>query len=174
MSALDFLPDTQTPKVGKTEKTAPEVSKRTSPNQRRYEEVRSREYLLPEEVDRMMKAIRKKGGRYSHRDATLILLLYRHGLQVGEAAGLRCEQVDFAAATLHVNRLKNGSPSVHPIYGDELRALRQIQRDYPDAPFIFTSSRKSPLAPDSIRGIIEQAGKLAELPFPVQRLAIAT
>jgi type 1 fimbriae regulatory protein FimB/type 1 fimbriae regulatory protein FimE len=57
MSALDTLADTQTSKVGKREKTEPAVPRRKSPNQRRYEDVRSREYLLPEEVDAMMKAI---------------------------------------------------------------------------------------------------------------------
>ena len=167
MSALNTLPDTQPSKVGKTEKSEPVVSGRKSPNQRKYEEVRSREYLLPSEVDTIMKAIKKHGGRHAHRDATLVLLLYRHGLRVGEVAGLRWSQVDFTAATLHVNRLKNGSRAVHPLYGDELRALRRLQKDYPNTPFIFMSSRKSPLAPDSIRGIFEQAGKLAELPFPV-------
>lgn len=76
MSALDTLPDTQSSKVGKTEKSALTVFRRKSPNQRRYEDVRSREYLLPVEVDAMMKAIKKHGGRHAHRDATLVLLLY--------------------------------------------------------------------------------------------------
>ncbi|MEH2183374.1 hypothetical protein [Nostoc sp.] len=84
MSALDTSPDTQSAKVGKTEKTQPAVSRRKSPNQRRYKGVRSREYLLPSEIDAMMKAIKKHGGRHAHRDATLVLLLYRHGLRVGE------------------------------------------------------------------------------------------
>ncbi|AUB38414.1 hypothetical protein COO91_04384 [Nostoc flagelliforme CCNUN1] len=44
MSALDILADRQLPKVGKTEKTEPAVSRRKSPNQRRYKSVRSREY----------------------------------------------------------------------------------------------------------------------------------
>ena len=130
MSALDTLPDAQSSKVGKTEKTKTAVSRGKSPNQRKYVEVRSREYLLPEEVDAMMKAIKKHSGRHSHRDATVVLVLYRHGLRVSEAAGLRWEQVDFIAATLH--RLKNGSCAVHPLYGDELRALRKLQKDYPN------------------------------------------
>lgn len=150
MSAINVKEDPQLSKVGKIENADPDSQKRKSPNQRKYSEVRSREHLLPEEVDAMMKAIRKHSGRYAHRDSTLILLLYRHGLRVSEAAALRWEQVDFAAATLHVNRLKNGSPATHPLYGSELRALRQLRRDYPDSPFLFMSSRCSPLAPDSI------------------------
>ncbi|HEY6010850.1 MAG TPA: integrase, partial [Nitrospirota bacterium] len=31
--------------------------------------------------------------------------------------------MDFTTATLHVRRLKRGTPSTHPIMGDELRAL---------------------------------------------------
>ncbi|MEH2245309.1 hypothetical protein [Nostoc sp.] len=45
-SALDTLADPQSPKVGKTEKTEPAVSRRKSPNQRRYKGVQAREYLL--------------------------------------------------------------------------------------------------------------------------------
>lgn len=59
----------QLPKVGKTEK-----QERQSPNFRKYSEVRTREYLLPEEVELMRSAIRKSKGRHAHRDSTLILL----------------------------------------------------------------------------------------------------
>ncbi|MER3436090.1 MAG: hypothetical protein C4288_22665 [Leptolyngbya sp. ERB_1_1] len=115
----------------------------------------------------MREAIKKKGGRHAHRDSTLILLIYRHGLRVEEAANLKWEQVDFASGNLHVRRIKRGTPSTQPLGGDEMRALRKIQREYPTSPYIFQSSRKSPLANDTIAGIIERAGELAELPFPI-------
>ncbi len=54
------------------EKSSPAVKRRLSENQRRYEDVRSREYLLPIDVDAMMKAIKKYGGRHAHRNATLV------------------------------------------------------------------------------------------------------
>jgi integrase len=63
--------------------------------------------------------------RYGHRDATMILVAYRHGLRVSELVGLRWEQVDFRTASLHVRRVKKGTPSRHPILADELRALRR-------------------------------------------------
>lgn len=149
-------------KVGKTD-----LSKRQSPNQRKYSEVRSREHLLSEEVEAMREAIKKKGGRHAHRDSTLILLIYRHGLRVEEAANLKWEQVDFASGNLHVRRIKRGTPSTQPLGGDEMRALRKLQREYPTSPYIFQSSRKGPLANDTISGIIERSGELAQLPFPV-------
>lgn len=152
----------QQTKVGKTEK-----SKRESPNQRKYAEVRAREYLLPAEVERMRQAIRKAGGRHAHRDSTLILLIYRHGLRVSEATILRWEQIDFSGGTIHVKRVKQGTPSTQPIYGDEIRALRKLQRDYSTSPYVFQSSRHEPLARDTISGLIERAGELANLPFPV-------
>ena len=84
---------------------------------------RSREYLTPDEVEQLMAAAHGTG-RHGDRDATLILVAYRHGLRVSELVALRWDQVDLKAGTLHVTRLKNGRPSVHPIRGPELRALR--------------------------------------------------
>jgi site-specific recombinase XerD len=150
----------QLSKVGKTENL-----KRRSPNARKYSEVRSREHLLSEEVEAMREAIKKRGGRHAHRDATLLLVIYRHGLRVEEAANLRWEQVDFATGMMHVRRVKRGTPSTQPIGGEELRSLRRLQREYPTSPFVFQSSRKGPLANDSIAGIVEQAGELAGLAF---------
>ena len=102
----------QLSKVGKTENL-----KRRSPNARKYSEVRSREHLLSEEVEAMREAIKKRGGRHAHRDATLLLVIYRHGLRVEEAANLRWEQVDFATGMMHVRRVKRGTPSTQPIGG---------------------------------------------------------
>jgi integrase len=45
----------------------------------------------------------------------MILLTYRHGLRAAESCDLRWDQVDFAGAVLHVRRVKNGTPSTHPI-----------------------------------------------------------
>ncbi|MBD2519850.1 tyrosine-type recombinase/integrase [Nostoc sp. FACHB-973] len=116
----------QLPKVGKIEK--PEHK---SPNFRKYSEVRIREYLLPEEVAAMRQAIKKSKGRHAHRDSTLILLIYRHGLRVAEVASLRWEQIDWNGGTIYVKRVKKGTPSVQPLSGLEIRSLRQLQRDYP-------------------------------------------
>jgi integrase len=152
----------QPSKVGKTEK-----QERQSPNSRKYSFVRTREHLLPEEVELMRSAIKKSKGRHAHRDSTLILLCYRHGLRVAEVASLRWEQIDWNGGTIYVRLVKKGTPSTHPLYSEEIRSLRKLQRDYPVSPYIFQSSRHGPLAHDTIAGIVERAGELAGLPFPI-------
>jgi type 1 fimbriae regulatory protein FimB/type 1 fimbriae regulatory protein FimE len=79
-------------------------------------------------------------GRHGHRDATLILLAYRHGLRVAELVALRWEQVDLRQGLLHVVWIKHGVPSTHPLRGPELRALRRLQRDYSDTPYTISPS----------------------------------
>ena len=146
----------QTPKTGKS------LPPRRIPNR----ECRSREHLTPEEVDALMAAAGKVG-RHGHRDATLILLAYRHGLRVSELVALRWDQVDLKRGTLHVNRLKNGTPSTHPLRGPELRALRRLKREYADHPYLFVSERRGPLTTASVRKIIARAGDDAGVGFPV-------
>jgi type 1 fimbriae regulatory protein FimB/type 1 fimbriae regulatory protein FimE len=137
---------------------------RNSPPRRRLNaEVRSREYLTPAEVEKMMTAA-KGVGRHGSRDASLILLAYRHALRVSELVALRRDQVDLQAGNLHVNRLKNGTPSVHPLRGPELRALRQMFREYPDSPYVFSTERKGPLTASTVRKVVARAGELAGIP----------
>jgi integrase len=69
----------------------------------------------------------------------------RHGLRVSEAVDLEWSQVDFAKAHLHVRRLKGGIASVHPIQGDELRALRELKREQAHSAFLFTTERGGPM-----------------------------
>ena len=152
----------QLPKVGKIEK-----QKCKSPNSHKYKEVRTREYLLPSEVERILSVTKKSRSRHAHRNYTIILLIYRHGFRLSEAAALRWTQIDFQGGTIYVKRVKNGTPSIQPLYADEIRALRKLQRDYLASPYVFQSNRHSPIASDTISGIIEQAGKLAKLPFPI-------
>src|ERR671933_1953604 len=88
-------------------------------------EKRTREHLLPNEVEAMIKAA-KAIGRHGHRDATMLLLAYRHGLRVSELVALRWEQVDLQSGVLHVRWRKNGLATTHPLYGPEIRALRAL------------------------------------------------
>ena len=96
------------------------------PRRKRNEELRPRDYLTPAEIERLM----KKAGdnRYGHRDATMVLIAYRHGLRPTEACELKWDNLDLDRAKMHVSRVKNGTPSVHPLSGAELRALRWLKR----------------------------------------------
>jgi len=88
-------------------------------------ELRTRKYLDEFEVERLMRAA--KANRNGQRDATMILIAFRHGLRAAELVDQRWDQVDLGRnACLHVRRVKNGMPSVHPLQGDEMRALREL------------------------------------------------
>ena len=106
-------------------------------------------------------------GRHGLRDATLILIAYRHGLRVSELVALHWTQVDLTQGLVHITRRKNGVPSVHPLRGPELRALRRLRRDYPETPYVFVSERKAPLTPDTVRKIVTRAGQQAGIEFPI-------
>jgi type 1 fimbriae regulatory protein FimE len=133
---------------------------RRQPNRTR----RTREYLTAAEVERLLKAADQ--GRYGPRDRTLVLIMYRHGLRVGELVALRWEQLDLKAGLFHVARLKNGVRSIHPIRGPELRALRRLRRDWPDSPYVFNSERGGPMTSSNVRKFIARASRDAKLPFP--------
>ena len=128
--------------------------------------MRSREYLTETEVGKLMKAARNTG-RHGHRDATLILIAYRHALRVAELVALRWEQIDLSQGLLHVVRRKNGVDCSHPLRGPELRALRQLQRDYPETPYVFVTERKGPLTASTVRKLVARAGEQAGITFPV-------
>jgi type 1 fimbriae regulatory protein FimB/type 1 fimbriae regulatory protein FimE len=107
-------------------------------------------------------------GRYGNRDATLILVAFRHGLRAAEVCDLEWSQVEFGrSASLHVRRVKNGKPSVHPLRGDEIRALRELRRQFPDDGFVFATERGGPFTPDAVNRLIKRIGERAGLAFPV-------
>ncbi|MGB6444156.1 MAG: tyrosine-type recombinase/integrase [Xanthobacteraceae bacterium] len=143
----------------------PATVKRTvTPKRRPNKVLRTREYLTDAEVERLMAAA--KGNRYGHRDATMVLVAYRHGLRAFELVDLRWEQVDCKTATLHVRRVKKGTPSTHPILGDELRALRRLQREQePKSPYLFTSERGAPFTTAGFARMVERAGTEAKFGF---------
>jgi type 1 fimbriae regulatory protein FimE len=136
------------------------------PKKPRNRDVRSREYLTDSEITQLMKAARNTG-RHGHRDATMILIGYRHALRVSELVSLRWDAVDLGQGMLHVHRLKGGTPSTHPLRGPEIRALRRLMRGNPDTSYIFISERGGPLTDTSFRKIIARAGRNAKIRFPV-------
>jgi integrase len=90
-----------------------------------------------------------------------------HGLRAAELVDLRWDQIDFDTANLAVRRAKKkGSPSTHPIMGDEMRALRRLNREQePKSAFVFTSERGSPFTTAGFARLVERVGAVAELGF---------
>ena len=105
-------------------------------------------------------AAARASSRYGHRDATMILIGYRHGLRASELCDLQWSQVELAAGRLHVRRAKNGSPSVHPLQGDEIRALRRLQREQ-------LTERGAPMTAKGFATLFGRIGERADMPFPV-------
>ena len=140
-------------------------TRRQTPTRPSNRELRPREYLTPSEVETLIRTARQ--GRYGHRDATLILVAYRHGLRAVELCDLEWSQVEFdRTATLHVRRAKNGKPAAHPIRGDELRALRELQRQTSGG-FVFETERGTPFTTDAVNRLVKRIGDRAGFPFKV-------
>src|SRR5262249_9573126 len=89
-----------------------------------------RRYITERGLRRLV-GLARKHGPYGHSDATMILVAYRHGLRASEVCDLQWQQIELSEGRLHVHRVKNGIASVHPIRGDEMRALRKLRRDHP-------------------------------------------
>jgi len=85
------------------------VNRTVTPRRPRNADLRTREYLTEAEVERLINAAR--GNRWGNRDATMLLMAYRHGLRASELVDLRWDQVDFRTGTLHVRRVKQGTSS---------------------------------------------------------------
>ena len=127
---------------------------------------RSRRYLTGKEIERLMDRARKHG-RYGHRDATMILVAYRHGLRASEVCDLQWHQIELSEGRLHVRRVKNGTASVHPIRGDEMRALRKLRREYPSDAYVFVSERGGPMSSIGFHRLIQRLGETAKMPFRI-------
>jgi type 1 fimbriae regulatory protein FimB/type 1 fimbriae regulatory protein FimE len=125
---------------------------------------RDREHLTELEVQRLIKAAR--GNRHGHRDATMILIGFRHGLRVSELCGLQWASIEFETGTIHVRRAKGGEAATHPLLGDELRALRELKRQSP-SPFVFASERGGPFTPSGFAKLLGRAGDEAKIGFKV-------
>lgn len=127
---------------------------------------RSREYLLPGEVEQLIASA--KLSRYGHRDSTLVLLSYRHGLRVNEAVSLQWADIDFRGGSIHINRLKKGISGRHPLRKPELIALHTLKKESAiDSPYLFNSQQGKPLSSRYVGIFILEAGKKADLPLSV-------
>ena len=143
-----------------------ESGKVAPPIRKNNMDVRPREYLTGSEVELLMKSARSIG-RHGHRDSTLILIAYRHALRVSELIALRWDSVNLIQGLMHINRLKSGVASSHPISGMEISALRQLKRSYGQSPYVFLTERKGPLTSSTVRKMVARAGVATAIGFPI-------
>jgi integrase len=116
-------------------------------------------------VERLIEAA--KQNRSGHRDATAILVAYRHGLRASEVVALRWDDIDLTTGRLHVRRAKGGDASVHPISARESRALRKLLREAPKSPHVFISERRATLSAAGYQRMVARAGVAAKFTFLV-------
>jgi site-specific recombinase XerD len=141
------------------------IANRQLPRRQPNAELRTREHLTQAEVERLIDSV--KGNRHGHRDSTMILIAYRHGLRAWELVDLRWDQVHFDSATLHVRRAKAGTPATHPLTGLEMRALRKLQREAKASPFVFVSERGTPFSTAGFARMLERAAESGRLKLKV-------
>jgi type 1 fimbriae regulatory protein FimB/type 1 fimbriae regulatory protein FimE len=137
------------------------------PKRKPNADLRTREYLTEPEIERLLKAA--KTNRWGSRDAAMILIAYRHGLRAAELVDLRWDQVELGRnAVIHVRRVKNGTPSTHPLQGDEMRALRALMPDGKrNSPFVFVSERGAPFTTAGFAKMMARLGVAARFKFTI-------
>jgi type 1 fimbriae regulatory protein FimB len=129
---------------------------------------RGRKHLSAVEVGKLIDAAEQ--GRNAARDKCFLLLMFRHGFRVSELCNLKRHQIDMESRIIHVERLKKGLSTTHPLRTDELRALKsyiRIQSNKHPHGYFFLSERGQPLSRITAWLLIRTLGERADLPLPV-------
>lgn len=134
---------------------------------------RKREYLEPDEINRLLEVARTgEATRNPVRNYALLLVTFLHGLRASELCNLRVSDVDLKRRVLYVPRLKNGKPAEHPIKAaiqkpfrahNELKAIQDWltvrESIKPETTHLFISEQRRGLSRQNMALLV---GKIAE------------
>ncbi len=120
-----------------------------------------RTYLHPDEIARLIDAA--KYSRNGERDALMVAMAYNHALRVSELVNLEWQQINLKTGRMFVERVKHGTPSEQYLASDEMRKLKRLRNDDPNARFIFLSERQLPMTIRGFYKIVAQGGQRAKL-----------
>jgi site-specific recombinase XerD len=99
-------------------------------------------------------------------------LIYRRGLRASEACDLRCDDVDLTKRIITLRRLKGSDDRRHYLERHELADPKALQRSYAAkgirSAYVFVNERGQPFGRMDIARLIERAGEIAGLPFPLR------
>jgi type 1 fimbriae regulatory protein FimB/type 1 fimbriae regulatory protein FimE len=145
--------------------------KTTPPKRKSNKHYRSREYLTPSEVRSLLNATLSRPSRYGERDFLLMLMMFRHGLRVGEAVGekygLRWDAVMWGEGQIFITREKGSDSGVHPLREDELVHLKKLREQFPESKYIFVSERGEVMKTDAVRKLLGRLAAQAGLDIKV-------
>src|SRR5262249_35439903 len=137
--------------------TSPRKSRKTEPYNG------EKQWLSEVQIDRLMMTARKHG-RYGHRDATMILLAYRHGFRASELGGWAGRDRDLDRGLIHCRRRKNGTNTAHPLTGRELGAPRKLKNEQnPPSRYVFLTERRAPFTANGFHKLMIRLGEKAKI-----------
>ncbi|MTD29415.1 tyrosine-type DNA invertase [Erwinia sorbitola] len=123
--------------------------------------MKKRKFLTQEEITRLLKASRL--GTFPRRDECFIKMCFIHGFRVSELCNLTFSDINLEDCVIHVNRLKNGLKTTHPLIESEIILLRKWLKERQnwrgaDAPWIFLSQKGGQLSRQQVYKMLRSYG----------------
>ncbi|MBN5321990.1 tyrosine-type recombinase/integrase [Serratia marcescens] len=128
--------------------------------------MKKRKYLTQDEIERLLEASRR--GNFPKRDECFIQMCFIHGFRVSELCHLKFSDINLTDKVVHVNRLKNGLKTTHPLLVSELKLLNAWLNERAtwrgcESPWIFLSQKGGPLSRQQVHKMLKKFGILASI-----------